>query len=251
MNTLILTIQLMTRIPINKQIDVDDDMLTRGVGYWPVVGLIIGAGQAIVYFILSLVLPKSAAAILAVLSEICINGGFHLDGLSDTADGIYSSRTKERMLEIMKDSRVGSNGVIASFFDLTLKIALIMASNQTVIVLLLAPIAGKMVQGVLMYKARYAREKGLGHSYIGRISLTTCMVCSLSGGIFMAVILGIFGNWQTLFIPAICFAAAYGFRKYIISKIDGMTGDTLGAGSEVIEILFMILIVAAQKFMWW
>lgn len=251
MDTLILTIQLMTRIPIHKQIDVDDDMLTRGVACWPVVGLIIGAGQAIVYFLLSLVLPKSVAAILTVFTELCINGGFHLDGLCDTADAIYSARTRERMLEIMKDSRVGTNGVIAAFLDLTLKIILIMSTNQTIIVLLMAPVAGKMVQGILMYKARYAREKGLGHSYIGRISLAVCLTCTLTGGVFIAVLLGIFGSWQMLFIPAICCLIAYGFRRYIESKIDGMTGDTLGAGSEVIEILFLILVVAAQTMLWW
>lgn len=251
MNTLILTIQLLTRIPIKKEIDVTDEMLTKGVMYWPVVGLIIGVSQALVYFLLSLVLPKSIAAILAVLTELCVNGGFHLDGLSDTADAIYSARTKERMLEIMKDSRVGSNGVIASFFDLTLKIVLVANLRQPVLILVLAPIAGKMVQGVLMYKARYAREQGLGHSYIGRISLQTCLICSLSGAIFIGVFLAVSSSIWMILIPAICFLAAWGFRKYIESKIDGMTGDTLGAGSEVIEILFYILVMAGQQMLWY
>lgn len=251
MDTLILTIQLLTRIPINKQIDVKDEMLSKGVMYWPVVGLIIGVGQAIVYMLLSLILPKPVAVIFAVLSEICINGGFHLDGLCDTADAIYSARTKERMLEIMKDSRVGTNGVIAAFFDLMLKIFLLMSSVDTEVVLILAPVAGKMVQGILMYKARYARKKGLGHSYIGRISLKTCLICSISGAVFIGACLAFFGKWFLFPVPLLCMLAAFGFRKYIESKIDGMTGDTLGAGSEVTEILFLLLVAIAQSMLWW
>ena len=248
MNTLILTIQLMTRIPIKKQIDVDDRMLSRGVAYWPVVGAIIGLGQALVFYILSLFLPVTAAAVLAVLTEICINGGFHLDGLCDTADAIYSARTKKRMLEIMKDSRVGTNGVIAAFFDLILKIVFISNLKNPVLMLVLAPIAGKMVQGILMYKAVYPRDQGLGHSYIGRISLGTCLVCTLSGMLVIAALLAVFRSPWMIFIPVLCCAIAYGFRRYIEKKIDGMTGDTLGAGSEVIEILFYLLVYGFYVF---
>ena len=86
----------------------------------------------------------------------------HLDGLSDTADGIYSARTRERMLEIMKDSRIGTNGAVAMCFDLALKFAGIYYSDIRWLMILLMPIAGKMVQGAIVYKAIYPREKGIG-----------------------------------------------------------------------------------------
>ena len=245
MNTLILTIQLMTRIPIKKQIDVDDKMLSRGVAYWPVVGVIIGLFQACIFWLCTHIFPVSIAAVLAVLSELCITGGFHLDGLCDTADAIYSARTRERMLEIMKDSRVGTNGVIAAFFDLTLKILLVMHTAHPVIVLILAPIAGKMVQGILMYKAVYPRDKGLGHSYIGRISLMVCLICTCLGGGVIAIVMALTMHWWMIAVVPVCLLAAFGFRRYIEGKIGGMTGDTLGAGSEVIEILFYTLCVIA------
>ena len=245
MNTLILTIQLMTRIPINKQIDVDDKMLSRGVAYWPVVGAIIGLFQAGIFWLCIHIFPVSIAAVFAVLAELCINGGFHLDGLCDTADAIYSARTRERMLEIMKDSRVGTNGVIAAFFDLALKILLVMHVAHPVLILILAPIAGKMVQGILMYKAVYSRDKGLGHSYIGRISLATCLLCSCIGGGVIVVVMVLTMHWWMAAVVPICMLAAFCFRRYIESKIGGMTGDKLGAGSEVIEILFYAICVAA------
>lgn len=249
MDTFILTVQLLTRIPLKKEIQVNDRMLSRGVMYWPIVGVIIGAIQASVFFLLALILPKPAAVAIAVFSELCVNGGFHLDGLCDTADAIYSARTKERMLEIMKDSRVGTNGVIAAIFDIALKIIILCQLKDVFAALLLAPVAGKMVQAVFMYKENYARDKGLGHAYIGKISLAVLLCCSLSGLAITGVALVLVGSVWLLWIPAVCFGAAWLFRLYIESKIDGMTGDTLGAGSEVIEILFLILLSIGQTFL--
>ena len=118
MKTFILALQLMTRLPINKEIQVTDARLIRGVMYWPLVGVVTGVIDCIVFVLLSFFVPKSVAAVFAVLCQLCVTGGFHLDGLCDTADAIYSARTRERMLEIMKDSRIGTNGVIAAIFDI-------------------------------------------------------------------------------------------------------------------------------------
>ena len=208
--------------------------------------MVIGVFDLLVFWVLSLFMPKLFAALCAMLAELCITGGFHLDGLSDTADAIYSARTKERMLEIMKDSRVGSNGVIASVMDMLFKLILIFTSAQTMTALILAPVAGKMVQSMLMYKAVYPRDKGLGHSYIGRITGDILMISSLSGFIIMTVGLIPVAGWFSPVFPAACFILAFGYRKYIESKIDGMTGDTLGAGSEIMEIFFLILFVAFE-----
>ena len=246
MNTFILSLQLLTRIPIKKQIDVKDDMLIRGVNFYPVIGVVVGLFDVLIFWLFSLFMPKMFAALCAVLAELCITGGFHLDGLSDTADAIYSARTKERMLEIMKDTRVGSNGVIASVMDMLFKFILISTSRHTIAALILGPVAGKMVQSLLMYKAVYPREKGLGHSYIGRVTGDILMISSLSGFIIMTVGMIPVARWFAPVFPVACFLLAIGYRRYIESKIDGMTGDTLGAGSEIMEIFFLILFVAFE-----
>lgn len=249
LDTFILAVQLLTRIPIKKEIDVKDKTLVDGVVFWPLIGLIIGAVQLSVYALLTLIMPRQAAIVFVVLSEIFVNGGFHLDGLCDTADGIYSSRTKERMLEIMKDSRIGTNGVIAAIFDILLKITLISQLAHPMIPILLMPVAGKAVQGILMYKAVYARKEGLGHSYIGKISLTIFAVSTAVGAVIIGAFLVFSGSPLLVFVPFICLLFAYGFRRYIESKIDGMTGDTLGAGSELTEIFFLILMDIADTFL--
>lgn len=237
----------MTRIPIRKEIDVDDQMLSGGVALWPVVGLITGIFQMGVFWLLNLFLPVRLAAVGAVLSQLCVNGGFHLDGLCDTADAIYSARSRERMLEIMKDSRIGTYGVIAAVFDILLKVFLVISMEKPLVVLLLAPVAGKMVQGILMYRAVYPREQGLGRSYIGRISLKICLICTLSGAIFIALVLALSGRYLSIISIPVCLVGAFGFRRYIEGKIGGMTGDTLGAGSEVTEILFYLCCVIAAE----
>lgn len=250
MKTFILALQLMTRLPINKEIDVTDERLIRGVSYWPFVGVITGIIDCIVFVLLSFIVPKSVAAAFAVLCQLCVTGGFHLDGLCDTADAIYSARTRERMLEIMKDSRVGTNGVIAAIFDIGLKILILCQLDHPVSAILLAPVAGKCVQGILMYKAHYPREKGLGASYIGKISGPIMAACFLCGVILIDLVLFLDGSRWLLLCPVIFGAVALAYRFYIERKIGGMTGDTMGAGNEVTEIVFLLCLLAGQRFGW-
>lgn len=82
----------------------------------PFVGVIIGAWNWLIFTLVALVMPLPVAIIAGLFAEVIITGGFHVDALADTADGLFSSRKRERMLEIMKDSRVGANGVIAICF---------------------------------------------------------------------------------------------------------------------------------------
>lgn len=248
MKTFILALQLMTRLPIKKEIEVTDKRLIQGIVYWPFVGVVVGVIDCLIFVALSFILPKSVAAAFAVLCQLCVTGGFHLDGLCDTADAIYSARTRERMLEIMKDSRIGTNGVIAAVFDIGLKFLVLCQLDNPIPALLLAPVSGKCIQGILMYKANYPRERGLGASYVGKIKAST-MIASLVCGLLM-IELGLFlgGHGWLLAAPVVFILAAIGYRFYIEGKIGGMTGDTLGAGSEVCELVFLLTLLAGQRF---
>ena len=212
----LLTLGFMTRIPVNVDLgEVKDEDMHKGFLYYPVVGLILGL----------------------------LTGAFHLDGLSDTADGIYSARTRERMLEIMKDSRIGTNGAVAMCFDLALKFAGIYYSDIRWLMILLMPIAGKMVQGAIVYKAIYPREKGIG-IYVGTVSLGTVIGTVILGLIAMVLA---FSCWGVL-IFAILFGFAYLFRVYITGKIGGITGDVMGAGNELAEVLLLLVVIVLTKY---
>ena len=146
MNTLILAFQLMTRIPIPKAVDVTTQRLCRGVLFWPLIGLVTGAIDALVFAGASWLFSFPVGVMAALFCQLCVTGGFHLDGLCDTADAIYSSRSRQRMLAIMKDSRIGTNGVIAAIFDIGLKFLCVCQAKNPVLVLVLAPVAGKCVR---------------------------------------------------------------------------------------------------------
>ena len=258
MDTLILTLQLFTSLPINKSVEVSDERLIRGVALWPAVGIVIALFEALIFWAAMHILPLSAAAALALLGELWMTRGFHLDGLCDTADALFSSRSRERMLEIMKDSHIGTFGVVAAIADLAFKYLLITASAMPFFLILSAPVAGKMVQSLCMYRAVYPRERGLGKSYIGRIPLHIAIISALFGALWVGACLGIgiictgIGCRTAIGIPVLfgvvglCFLLAWLFRRHMEKAIGGMTGDTLGAASEIIEIFYMLLVVALE-----
>lgn len=258
MDTLILTLQLFTSLPINKRVEVSDERLIRGVALWPAVGIIIGVFDALIFLAAVHILPVSIAAALTLLGELWMTRGFHLDGLCDTVDALFSSRSRERMLEIMKDSHIGTFGVAAAIADLAFKYLLLTASGMPIFMLLVTPTAGKMVQGLCMYKANYPRESGLGKSYIGRIPLSIAVISSVFGAVWVigSLIAGIvwtgigcrtaIGFPVLLLFVIVCFLLAWLFRRHMEKVIGGMTGDTLGAASEIIEIFSMLLMVALE-----
>lgn len=240
----LLTLGFMTRIPVKVDLgEVNEEDMHKGFLYYPVIGLVIGLVDVIVYQLLAMILPQMIAIIFAMLANYCVTGAFHLDGLSDTADGIYSARTRERMLEIMKDSRIGTNGAIAMCFDIMLKVVGLSYCPVVWIMILMMPIAGKSVQGAIVYKAVYPRKEGIG-IYVGTIDRPTLIGTLIFGVIFMAAA---FSYWGVI-MYVILLGFAYLFRIYITGKIGGITGDVMGAGSELSEILLVLMVLIITKF---
>ena len=121
------SIQFFTRIPIHSKTELSNEEFGKSLQFAPLTGLIIGVLLALSDFLLRLVLPALPAAVLTLLFYVGITGGLHLDGLGDSFDGLLSGRSRERMLEIMKDSRVGSFGVLAVWFALAINTASILS----------------------------------------------------------------------------------------------------------------------------
>ncbi len=239
-----LTLGFMTRIPVNVDLgEVRDEDMHRGFLYFPVVGLILGLIGAGVYQLMTLVLPEIFGILFSMLTYLFLTGAFHLDGLCDTADGIYSARKRERMLEIMKDSRIGTNGAIAMCFDLAVKFAGIYYCRPRWLIIALMPIVGKMIQGAVVYKAIYPREKGIG-IYVGTVDLTTVAGTVILG---FAAMTAAFSWWGAV-IFCILYLLAWLFRKYITGKIGGITGDVMGAASEMAEMEFLLLVMLFTRF---
>ena len=246
MKNFILMVQFLTRIPINVNLDVKEEDFRKGVIYFPLVGLIVGLINALTYVVIARLLSSTLAVVAVSLMNILITGAFHLDGIADTCDGIFSARKKDRMLEIMKDSQIGTNGAVAIFFDLALRIVMLYTINEAHVVkaIIVSSIIARTITVVLMRYSVYARpDGGLGNLFIGKISRWNVIITLVIGSLLSTLIFG----YEVLIILAVTVLFGMLFKNYITSKINGMTGDTLGASNELCEILVLLLVIIIER----
>lgn len=236
---LLLMLQFFSRLPLPWQLTVTEEDFHQGILFLPLVGLLLGAVNALAYWLGAMLGGRELAALAAIVSNLWLTGAFHLDGLADTCDGIYSSRKRERMLEIMKDSRVGTNGACAIVLDFLLRWVGLSLLTETMapLVLLLMPVAARSCNPLLMQSV-YARREGLGNLFIGKVSWPRTLASVLIGG---GIVYGITGHWLVLAGFALVVLFQFLFRQYITGILGGMTGDTLGAGDECSELLLLVL----------
>jgi adenosylcobinamide-GDP ribazoletransferase len=247
MEYFILMVRFFTRIPI-KTTDSPKEMdFSKGLLFFPLVGLIIGIFNFLIFYIFSFWGVNLLSSVFWLLANTVITGALHIDGLADTCDGLLSYRDKDIMLEIMKDSRIGTNGVIAIFMDFLLRLSLILSlSGRTVpYVILVSPILGKTVLLLLIWLTPYARKTGgIGGMFYKDISRKSVILGAMSG-VFLLILLF---SWKVYAVLILCFVTMFFYRKFVINKIGGMTGDTLGAANELAEIAFMLYILIFERF---
>ncbi len=245
MKIFILTLQFLTKISINPSLKANEEDFAKGVVFFPIVGLIIGALDLAVLVISSMILGGIFPIICCLLAGIFITGALHTDGLADTCDGIFSSRTGDRILEIMRDSRIGTNGTIAILFDFLLRLSLLamLAGRGLYNAVLLSPAASRTLMVLLMKTSVYARSgPGLGGLYLGKQSTGTTLLATAIGVMSIFAFSGILG----IVAFGICLIFCFLYRSFIYSKLNGMTGDTLGAANELFEIIFILIMALLQ-----
>lgn len=239
-------VQFFTRIPIRINIDAAEEDFSRGIAYIPFVGFIVGLFNYGVYYLAHSFIGTNIAPVFWLISNIFITGAIHLDGLADTCDGIFSARDKERMLEIMKDSRIGTNGVVAIVLDLILRFSLLssLSYNLAAPAIILGPVAAKSLMLMLMGISKYARPNGgMGGLFYSHMSIKR-LIAGIASGISIILLLGSMKAVMALIGSLIIIIA---FRKIVVDKIDGMTGDTLGAAGELAEISFMLFLYILER----
>lgn len=239
MKRLILMLQFLTRIPININLKVDEEDFFEGVIYFPLVGLIIGMFVVFAYYIGLNLSGKLVGAVFAITMEIFITGGLHLDGLADTFDGIYSNRSKDRILEIMKDSRLGTNGALAIFVLLILKVVLIsdLEIPNVYPILLLMPVFSRLNSVFASRLAKPARKQGMGNLFIGRVNTKQFLIA-----LIVAIIPSLLFP-KLIPIIGLLLLFTLWYIKHISYRIDGMTGDTLGALCELSEVVYLLFTI--------
>ena len=241
MRDFITCLEFLTRVRFSKRTDWRDEDFSRSVPYFPLVGLVIGSLLAAVnYGLFYIETPLFLRVTLLLLAEIIITGGLMYDGFMDTADGVFSARSRERMLEIMKDSHVGSNAVLAIIILLLLKIAAYLELNAETLtwVLLTMSVATRTFMVVFIVNFPYARKEGIGHMFTKYAKpFYTYIAFAVCAGIIAAC------GLQYLAVAGICFTVTLIIAQYLKTQLGGLTGDTYGALTECGNVIYLLTAV--------
>ncbi len=232
-------ILFITIVPAGKDVAYSPLGMIR---FFPLVGLLLGGLLLVFDLMVSTLWPSSVVSVLDVLFLVIITGAFHLDGLGDTADGMFSHRPRERMLEIMKDSRTGMMGLAAVVCVLAVKTVGIfsvktgMPSFQTLVLFLIIPSYSRasMIFGIKFLK--YGRkDTGTGLDLFEK---------PLVGKDFMflaiPVAISIFLGYKGLVLNIAFLMALFSILGFYKKKLNCITGDMLGAMNEIMEALLFL-----------
>jgi adenosylcobinamide-GDP ribazoletransferase len=240
--------RFLTLIPISWRAEEDTHHFAESLVFFPIVGCIIGAVGFLGVWCLLFVFPQPVVVVLVMIYLAFISGCLHLDGLSDSADGLLSSRPREQSLSIMKDSRAGAMGVITVVCLILAKFAALSAMDPKTLGLAVffMPVAGRCAILLSMARLQYARkEGGLGLLFYSEHSKTAAILALLLLTCFLAALV----PRQTVVVLAGLLAVNFLFNRWCRIKLDGATGDTLGAVCELSEMAVAICFTATLPFL--
>ncbi len=244
MKYFLLALQFLTILPIKIKSKVREKDFGRSLAYFPAVGALMGLTLAVLAGFFSF-LPNMVLAALILIASIVISGGLHLDGFADTLDAFYGNRSKDEMLEIMRDSRVGVMGVLGIVSLLILKFSVLSALPMYILwrALIIAFAFARCCQVYACYTSKYARSEGKAEHFIKHAGKRQFLISSL----FTLALTFLLTGFRGVVLLAIASVPVLLFVSYAKRKIGGMTGDTIGAVSEIAEasaLLFTLLLYA-------
>jgi len=236
LDLLLCAVQFLTRLPTPRLAAFQPDWIARAARYFPLAGQLVGAICAGVWLVAGQVWPGAPAAVLAVAAGMLVTGGFHEDGLADTADGLGGGQTPARRLEIMKDSRIGSYGALALIAVTLLKAALLarLSPWSGALALLIAHGGGRAAAVIVMAALPYA----------GDPDAAKIRPAPQGGGWREALLAAALGAWPLVLLGAgkallaLALAAALSSTVALSARrlIGGITGDVLGAVEQAAEV---------------
>lgn len=242
-----IALQFFTRIPIPRLVGYAPEWLNQSARYFPLVGLVVGTICAGVYAAAASIWPAPVAAILSTVAGIYATGAFHEDGFADMCDGFGGGMTPERVLEIMKDSRIGAYGAIGMALMIGLKCTVLAAMPfaVTCAALLLAHPLSRLAATALIWRLEYVRAEGkakplaqhMPGSHFAFACACVAAVCALSPLPWPAVGASV--------LAAV--AAALWMARLFVRRIGGYTGDCLGAVQQVAEVAIYLCVLALAK----
>lgn len=226
--------QFLTRLPI-KRLPYDPDALSRSAKFFPVVGMLVGILGSVIYLWLIRHLPSAVAAVMTLAFFILATGGLHEDGLADVADAFGGGWTREQILTILKDSRIGTFGALALMISAGLRVLLLanLPLNRFAAYVISGQVLCRWTALPLGYVLPAARDSsGQGARIARQISLASLVV----GSVLTVGLVGYCLRWA-LWAPILSAAiVTLASGLYYWRKIGGVTGDCFGATNQLAEI---------------
>lgn len=240
---LLIALQFLTVVRVRHDLPFSEAALGRSGAFFPVIGLALGLVVWGADAMLRPLIPVTFLNVVIVFALAALSRGLHLDGLADSADGLLGGRERQRSLEIMRDSAIGTFGALAVIAAVLLKLRALdlLTGSYRGPALLLSPMLGRWACVVMAYSSRPARADGLGATFVKGTQFREFALASVSALVVVFSFLEVIG--LVVFLPLA--ALILSFTLYCNRRLGGVTGDTLGALGEMVETaalcLFMVL----------
>jgi adenosylcobinamide-GDP ribazoletransferase len=247
--SLVNAVHFLTIVTVSKGHEPEEGSLAKSMIYFPLIGFLIGVLLVYLDKVMMLIaLPQTIANVLLVAVSVLVTRAIHIDGFADTLDGLMGGYDRSSRLSIMRDSRLGTAGAIGIFFVLAIKYVSLnnLFESEKVAALLTAPMLARWSQALMVFKAGYGRDEGMGKAFVGHLrasSLAAASAFAIGLSAFVVVRLDVLSVVLIFsLVGGVVFLTFLG-RWYLVRKLGGVTGDAIGAMSELNEVLVYLLFV--------
>ena len=242
----LIAVQFLTRLPVPQSINSSETDIGKAAAFFPLVGVIVGGGAALVFATLQRILPLPASVLCAIIFAAFLTNGFHEDGLADSFDGFGGGWTKDRVLEIMRDSRIGTYGTLALIFVSLSKLTFLLSlpPGQLWRWLIVAHTAARWTILPLCAWLPYARVEGQGKlvaKQVGALEVVTATIILL----LVLILVSWQGALAALLVTTLVTLLS---GLYYRARLQGITGDCLGATNQFTEVALYATSVILLRF---
>jgi len=250
MKPFLVAFQFLTIVPLWGKGTITEQDMGRAVAFFPLAGAVLGGILYCAMWLFGMVFPPELTSFLVICLLYMLSGGLHIDGLSDTFDGIAATRhDKERRLAVMKDSASGPVGVLALVMVvlikwITLKTLLAQGITGAVVIM---PVLGKWAMVPAIFSGKPARQDGIGRVFMANTGYMELLVASVIAGTLAVALTGPIVGLGVMFLV---YLLGLGLRKWFAVIFGGLTGDSLGAICELSEtgcLVFYLALVSVTS----
>lgn len=238
-------ISFLTILPVGQVHPPEGKDLARCMAFFPFAGLVIGLLLLLGHDLFSFFLPKAVVLWFVIGFLAFLTRGLHLDGLSDTMDGLASGGTKEKILEVMRDSRIGAFGVISLILLLGAKYFCLdqIPDSSLPCSFIVMSVLGRNAMVLVCYRSPYARSNGLAKPFVEHLRIHEVAVSFLSALGIALLLMRLQGIVAFFGVGLFSLGCRFFFKR----RLGGITGDILGATNELSEVLCLLILIAFES----